>query len=78
MVYPTGPCPATVRRCTGAESRQQIGWVIVGGMTFGTPLTLCVIPTRTVFLDNGIPLMADGASEVARSLPSEPFCKVRY
>jgi multidrug efflux pump len=29
----------------GAESRQQIGWVIVGGMSFGTLLTLFVVPT---------------------------------
>ena len=29
----------------GAESRQQIGWVIVGGMSLGTLLTLFVIPT---------------------------------
>jgi multidrug efflux pump len=28
----------------GAESRQQIGWVIVGGMSFGTLLTLFVVP----------------------------------
>jgi multidrug efflux pump len=29
----------------GAESRQVIGWVIVGGMTLGTLLTLFVVPT---------------------------------
>ena len=34
----------------GAESRQQIGWVIVGGMSFGTLLTLFVIPTVYSFL----------------------------
>ena len=28
----------------GAESRQQLGWVIVGGMTIGTILTLFIIP----------------------------------
>ena len=28
----------------GAESRTQIGWVIVGGMSFGTLLTLFVVP----------------------------------
>ncbi|MFO1350848.1 MAG: efflux RND transporter permease subunit [Gammaproteobacteria bacterium] len=32
----------------GAESRQQIGWVIVGGMTLGTVLTLFVVPTVTL------------------------------
>jgi multidrug efflux pump len=29
----------------GAESRQQIGWVIVGGVSLGTILTLFVVPT---------------------------------
>jgi multidrug efflux pump len=28
----------------GAESRQPIGWVIVGGMLLGTLLTLFVVP----------------------------------
>jgi multidrug efflux pump len=28
----------------GAESRQQIGWVVVGGLLLGTLLTLFVIP----------------------------------
>ncbi len=28
----------------GAESRQQLGWVIVGGMSIGTVLTLFVLP----------------------------------
>ena len=34
----------------GAESRQEIGWVIVGGMTFGTLLTLFVVPTAYTLL----------------------------
>jgi multidrug efflux pump len=29
----------------GAESRSQIGWVIVGGISFGTVFTLFVVPT---------------------------------
>jgi multidrug efflux pump len=29
----------------GAEARRAIGWVIVGGMSLGTLLTLFVIPT---------------------------------
>src|SRR5690606_41994384 len=29
---------------TGAESRQQFGWVIVGGMAFRTLMTLFVVP----------------------------------
>jgi multidrug efflux pump len=40
----------------GAESRQQIGWVIVGGMTIGTLLTIFVVPTvYTLFARRGVP-----------------------
>jgi multidrug efflux pump len=39
----------------GAESRQQIGWVIVGGMLFGTLMTLFVIPTVYSFLGKRTP-----------------------
>ncbi|GGO79411.1 acriflavin resistance protein [Marinobacterium nitratireducens] len=40
-----GALPLAIASGAGAESRQQIGWVIVGGMLFGTLLTLFVIPT---------------------------------
>ncbi|MBP0049401.1 efflux RND transporter permease subunit [Marinobacterium sp. AK62] len=40
-----GAMPLAVAFGAGAESRQQIGWVIVGGMLFGTLLTLFIIPT---------------------------------
>lgn len=39
-----GALPLALAEGAGAESRQQIGWVIVGGMSFGTLLTLFVIP----------------------------------
>ena len=45
-----GALPLALATGAGAESRQQIGWVIVGGMTFGTLLTLFVIPTAYSFL----------------------------
>ena len=45
-----GALPLAIASGAGAESRQQIGWVIVGGMTFGTLLTLFVIPTVYSFL----------------------------
>ena len=34
----------------GAEPRQQIGWVIVGGLLFGTIMTLIVIPAAYVVI----------------------------
>ncbi|MEG0821703.1 MAG: efflux RND transporter permease subunit [Burkholderiaceae bacterium] len=40
-----GAAPLAYAAGAGAESRQQIGLVIVGGMSFGTLFTLFVIPT---------------------------------
>ncbi len=40
-----GALPLALARGAGAESRAQIGWVIVGGMTLGTLLTLFVLPS---------------------------------
>ncbi len=40
-----GALPLALARGAGAESRQQIGWVIVGGMSLGTLLTIFVVPT---------------------------------
>jgi len=40
-----GALPLALARGAGAESRTQIGWVIVGGLAFGTILTLFVVPT---------------------------------
>ena len=34
----------------GAEARNDIGWVIVGGMTVGTLFTLFVVPTVYTYL----------------------------
>lgn len=39
-----GAVPLALATGAGAESRQQIGWVIVGGMTVGTLLTIFVVP----------------------------------
>jgi multidrug efflux pump len=40
-----GALPLALSSGAGAESRQQIGWVIVGGMSLGTLLTIFVVPT---------------------------------
>ena len=40
-----GAVPLALASGAGAESRRQIGWVIVGGMTLGTLLTIFVVPT---------------------------------
>jgi multidrug efflux pump len=40
-----GALPLAMATGAGAESRVQIGWVIVGGMSLGTLLTVFVVPT---------------------------------
>ncbi|MDP3799401.1 MAG: efflux RND transporter permease subunit [Polaromonas sp.] len=40
-----GAVPLALADGAGAESRIQIGWVIVGGMSLGTLLTIFVVPT---------------------------------
>ncbi len=39
-----GAIPLALAAGAGAEGRQQIGWVIVGGMSIGTLFTLFVVP----------------------------------
>jgi len=39
-----GTVPLALAQGAGAESRQQIGWVLVGGLSLGTLLTLFVVP----------------------------------
>ncbi|MBJ7262686.1 MAG: efflux RND transporter permease subunit [Burkholderiaceae bacterium] len=39
-----GVVPLALATGAGAESRSQIGWVLVGGLTLGTLLTLYVVP----------------------------------
>jgi multidrug efflux pump len=45
-----GALPLAMANGAGAESRWPIGWVIVGGLTLGTILTLFIIPSVYTFL----------------------------
>lgn len=45
-----GAAPLAFASGAGAEARHQIGWVIVGGMSFGTLFTLFVVPTVYLLL----------------------------
>jgi multidrug efflux pump len=45
-----GAVPLALASGAGAESRSQIGWVIVGGMSFGTLLTLYVVPVAYSYM----------------------------
>jgi multidrug efflux pump len=46
----------------GAESRAQIGMVIVGGMTFGTLFTLFVLPAVYTLVSRPRHLIAEDAA----------------
>jgi multidrug efflux pump len=65
-----GALPLALADGAGAESRQQIGWVIVGGMSLGTLLTLFVIPTVYSLLGAKHDQTAH-ASDASQALPAE-------
>ena len=62
-----GAIPLALASGAGAESRQQIGWVIVGGMSLGTLLTLFVVPSVYAVMGwrpkNVLPLAKPQAAE---------------
>jgi len=64
-----GAVPLALSTGAGAESRIQIGWVIVGGMTLGTLLTIFVVPTMYTLLARK---HAPGADKRAVSKSAEP------
>jgi multidrug efflux pump len=67
-----GALPLALATGAGAESRQQIGWVIVGGMSLGTLLTLFVVPTvYTLFARKKVPgeILTAADEHVAVGLP---------
>ncbi len=65
-----GAIPLALASGAGAETRTQIGWVIVGGMSLGTLLTIFVVPTMyTLFARKAVP----GANTaVAAEGPTHP------
>ncbi len=70
----SGAVPLAVASGAGAAARQDIGWVIVGGMTLGTLLTLFVVPTAYSLLarDRGRARRGDaGAGAPAVRQPAE-------
>ncbi len=45
-----GALPLAIATGAGAEGRQSIGWVVVGGMTIGTAFTLFLVPAVYVLI----------------------------
>ena len=69
----SGAIPLAFASGAGAVSRQDIGWVIVGGMSFGTVLTLFVVPTAYTLLarDRSKARAAEAHRESAVPEPAE-------
>ncbi|NLY26232.1 MAG: efflux RND transporter permease subunit [Alcaligenaceae bacterium] len=70
-----GVLPLAFAAGAGAESRQQIGWVLVGGLTFGTLLTLYVVPVAYTLIagrikTSDVPPLPAGALH-PESLPAD-------
>lgn len=66
-----GAVPLALADGAGAESRQQIGWVIVGGMSIGTLLTLFVIPAVYTFMAS-TPAQLEASGETGESHAPAP------
>ncbi len=67
-----GAVPLALAHGAGAESRSQIGWVIVGGMTFGTLLTLFVVPTAYTLLAGRAHIEAHGLESERPGVAAKP------
>ena len=40
-----GAAPLVIEGGAGHETREPVGWVLIGGMLFGTLMSLFVVPT---------------------------------
>ncbi len=66
-----GAIPLALAVGAGAESRQQIGWVIVGGLLLGTALTLSVVPVAYTLLARAVHHTAEQAAALAEQKAAE-------
>jgi multidrug efflux pump len=71
-----GAVPLAVATGAGAESRQDIGWVIVGGLLVGTFFTLFVIPVVYTYLSRRVFIEADQEGTADLSTPALPAPKL--
>jgi multidrug efflux pump len=67
-----GALPLALATGPGAESRQQIGWVIVGGMICGTLFTLFVVPAAYLVLARRHRAGEETGEAPGSDLPPEP------
>jgi multidrug efflux pump len=67
-----GAVPLAIATGAGAEARHQIGWVIVGGMSFGTIFTLFVVPVVYLLLAGRHEKTAEVSTVAAIPSPATP------
>jgi multidrug efflux pump len=67
-----GAVPLAIATGAGAEARHQIGWVIVGGMSFGTIFTLFVVPVVYLLLAGRHEKTAEVTDIAAMPSPATP------
>ncbi len=67
-----GALPLALAHGAGAESRQAIGWVVVGGLLLGTLLTLFVIPTIYSLVVRSVHKTPEEDIDTAPGLVAEP------
>ena len=75
-----GAVPLALAEGAGAEARQQIGWVIVGGMGLGTLLTLFVLPALYAALPERHEALVAGsrrARPARAAIPGLRWCRER-
>ncbi len=66
-----GAAPLCLASGAGAESRQEIGWVIVGGISLGTVLTLFILPTVYTLIARFRTITPSPAAFQAQAAPAE-------
>ncbi|MCC6468562.1 MAG: efflux RND transporter permease subunit [Alphaproteobacteria bacterium] len=67
-----GAVPLVVGHGAGAESREAIGWVIIGGVCFATALTLFIVPAFYLLLAGATKPASFVASEIRRMEGDRP------
>jgi len=68
-----GALPLAISSGAGSEARQAIGWVVVGGMSLGTLLTLFVIPAFYTLIVRRIHLIPEEREALAAAGGAGPL-----
>jgi multidrug efflux pump len=66
-----GAVPLAMATGAGSESRHEIGWALVGGMSFGTAFTLFIVPAFYTLLSRRKPVTATATTPDGVPVPAE-------